>query len=77
MPVAFPCGICSKPVARNHRAIKCDICKLWIHIKCNNLSKTEYLKHMDDDDNTTWICLLCTNAVIPFTGLFDETLMKH
>ena len=29
---------------------------------------------MDDDDNTTWSCLLCTNAAIPFTGLFDETL---
>ena len=38
MPAAFPCGICLNPVAKNHKAVKCDNCDLWIHIKCNKIN---------------------------------------
>ena len=42
MVIQFPCGICSKAVANNHQAIKCDKCNLWIHIKCNKINKQTY-----------------------------------
>ena len=28
MPTRFPCGICLKPVTKNHKAVKCDHCDL-------------------------------------------------
>ena len=38
MTPKFPCGICATAVAKNHNAV-CDICNLWAHIKCNNITK--------------------------------------
>ena len=41
-PVRHPCSSCLKPVAKNHRAILCDNCDLWAHIKCENISTKIY-----------------------------------
>ena len=41
-PVRHPCSSCLKPVAKNHRAILCDNCELWAHIKCENISTKIY-----------------------------------
>ena len=58
MVIQFPCGICSKAVANNNQAIKCDKCNLWIHIKCNKINKQtyNYLK----SDSSHWFCISCT-----------------
>ena len=37
-----PCSICLRSVARNHRAILCDNCNLWSHIKCYSMSCMDY-----------------------------------
>ena len=39
MPVKFPCKICEKAVAGNHRAVCCNI---WVHIKCNRINTQTY-----------------------------------
>ena len=31
MTPKFPSGICAKAVAKNHNAVCCDICNLWVH----------------------------------------------
>ena len=31
----FPCSICNKNVLANQKALQCDICKTWTHIKCS------------------------------------------
>ena len=28
------CSVCSRTVAHNHRALSCDQCKKWCHIRC-------------------------------------------
>jgi hypothetical protein len=40
--VAFkhPCSICYRSVAKTHRAVLCDSCDLWSHIKCTSVSPT-------------------------------------
>ena len=30
--VKYPCGMRGKPVAKNHRALCCDICIKWLHM---------------------------------------------
>ena len=67
--IQFPCGICSKAVANNHQAIKCDKCNLWIHIKCNKMNKQtyNYLK----PNNSHWLCVSCTKGFLPFSGIED------
>ena len=41
-PVRFPCGVCKKPVATNHRALECEGCQYWVHIKCGGITPKEY-----------------------------------
>ena len=44
MTLKFPSGVGAKAVAKNHNAVCCDSCKLWEHIKCNNLIEICYRK---------------------------------
>ena len=62
--VRWPCSVCGKAVATNHRAIQCDNCDKWCHIgrKCGNVSLKEYRKFMNDSINSLrWYCPRCTN----------------
>ena len=60
------------------QAIQCDSCKSWVHIKCNDISPSEYehLKYQSD----LWHCLVCkikTNLDdLPFT-LCDNFDLMH
>ena len=67
MLTAFPCGICLNPVAKNHKAVKCDNCDLWIHIKCNKINVQTY--NLLINDNTVWYCLTCS-MIVTFIQLF-------
>ena len=71
MVIENPCGVCKKAVAINHRAIQCDVCKFWIHIKCNNVTPPKYEEYKDDDD--PWLCINCIKASLPF-GELDNKL---
>ena len=46
-----------KPHCKNHRAIACDNCDFWQHIKCIEIMPKEYeeLKH----SSCVWICPTC------------------
>ena len=33
----FPCKVCAKNVHDKDKVVQCDLCELWIHIKCNKL----------------------------------------
>ena len=71
--VKFPCNLCSKPVANNHRALCCDICDQWVHIKCNNVSPADYERLKSSESR--WFCLKCIGCVFPrSTNLFDDVM---
>ncbi|XP_078361285.1 uncharacterized protein LOC144645583 [Oculina patagonica] len=52
------CKICSRTVARNHRAVRCDSCKGQAHVKCTNIKPSEY-KRIQQSPNATWSCEEC------------------
>ena len=52
------CSICSRTVASNHRAIECDNCLQWCHIKCGSVTPREYQK-MINLENLSWLCPKC------------------
>ncbi len=77
MVVKYPCGICEKAVAKNHRAIVCDLCNKWVHCKCSNVPLSEYNDLIDDANNNEsneqkWICIKCINSNISFSDLDDK-----
>ena len=66
----FPCSTCNKNVNKNHRAVLCDSCERWIHIKCNLLSLTDYNNLKKDP--LPFICINCLKGNMPFTTLTDN-----
>ena len=77
--IAFPCSICSKAVHNRHRAIECDTCKQWVHIKCNKLDAKDY-KYHQENPNAPFLCLKCSEEYLPFSLLnnnqFDISVKK-
>ena len=69
--IDFPCRVCCKTVGAGHRAIECDICKSWVHIKCNKLEKNYYAFHQDNPDEQFY-CIKCTAENIAFSTLNDN-----
>ena len=66
-----PCGICSKSVGSKHRAIQCDYCNSWIHIKCQHLDAKDYQLHQNNPE-LEFVCLPCNSSIIPFCNLNDN-----
>ena len=71
--VQFPCKLCCKPVAKNHRALCCDICDQWVHIKCNNVSPGDY--ELLKTSVSPWFCVKCIGCIFPGSSkLFDDAM---
>ena len=64
----YPCGICNKIIAKNHKYVRCSICNYKLHIKCN---KTDYNTYKKMNKNDKQVCLKCKNEAIPFQAIND------
>ena len=38
----FACKLCPKNVTDNDNPVLCDLCQIWVHIKCNHLNYMDY-----------------------------------
>ena len=38
----YPCGTCKLNVNKTHKAIQCDNCNYWNHIKCDKIDSNLY-----------------------------------
>ena len=63
----FPCRHCVKNVHDKDKAVQCDLCENWIHIKCNNLNYLDY-KYLQTC-NQPWYCIECRSKIFPFNSL--------
>ena len=70
MLVKFSRKICKKPVAQNHKAVCCDVCDTWVHIKCNKINTQTY--NILKKEKASWSCIECSKDVFPFSKL-NET----
>ena len=49
------------------KAVHCDLCELWIHIKCNNLDYLHY-RYLQNCDES-WYCIECCSIIFPFNSI--------
>ena len=75
MPIRFPCGICGTAVAKTHRAVFCDVCEHWVHIKCNNITFSQYCILVEDDTESSWCCHSCFNSALPFSFIDNDNFL--
>ena len=62
----IPCRVCTINVHDKDKAVRCDLCELWIHIKCNNLNYLDYRYPQNCDES--WYCIECCNTIFPFNS---------
>ena len=67
----FSCKICEN-VHDKDKAVQCDLCELWIHIKCNNLNYLgyRYLQNCDE----SWYCIECCSTIFLFNSLSSNKI---
>jgi len=58
-PVKNLCGFCHRAVASNHRAVLCEACYNWCHIKCAGIFPNYYTELANSED--PWLCKNCVN----------------
>ena len=66
----YPFSICKKSVLNQHKAICCNRCNQWVHIKCNNLNDLDY--NLLKSKNENWYCILCTPDILPFCQINEK-----
>ena len=49
------------------KAVQCDLCKFWIHIKCNNLNYLDY-RYLQNCDES-WCSIEFCSTIFPFNSL--------
>ena len=66
------CKVCSKKVGKRHRAVQCDICDYWNHIKCDGIDSKTYEKLKKSTESEKHICITCKEENIPFQKVSDN-----
>ena len=61
----------NRKVQAKHRAVKCDICQNWIHIKCNFVDSKTYSNIIGSP--YPWFCMKCFKTIIPFSTINDDS----
>ena len=64
----YPCIICVKNVNNNQKAMYCDYCESWIHIKCQGMPEKLYNEIIDLNSKLSdreiivqkWQCIKCS-----------------
>ena len=55
------CGICQNIVKDNDKAIECNKCHKWIHIKCNKITAKQY-RQFQENPNEIFECKNCNKC---------------
>ena len=71
MPSKYPCSVCHFNVHNNHKAIFCDICHLWTHLKCTSFSLNDYTNLANSTE--PWFCSSCLSTIFPFNHFENDT----
>ncbi|CAG2200390.1 unnamed protein product [Mytilus edulis] len=70
-PTKYPCTLCAKAVKSNQKALQCDECNEWTHIKCNGQINEKEYAMFQKHEHLSWSCHNClfTNVSTSFFNL--------
>ena len=75
----YPCGCCNKKVNPRNKAMQCDICNYFNHIRCDGISAYDYEKMKKINDTPglelSHICKICKEEIFPFQCLSEDEFL--
>ena len=71
----YPCATCSKPCKSNQKAIFCDICLLWVHLKCTKLTSKEFTSL--GQSSMPYYCENCYADIFPYHHLDSHEFFEN
>ena len=67
--VSFPCTVCDGGVTKASKAVSCDICERWTHVRCSpSLSLAAYDRCVKGEGELAFVCDQCSFSSLPFAG---------
>ena len=67
-----PCVHCCKGVTARSKAVSCDGCERWVHIRCTNtISNATYDRLVEEGSEVDFICNCCCFQLLPFVDFGD------
>ena len=66
----YRCGTCKLNVNKSQKAIQCDNCNYWNHIKCDKIDSNVCATLKNSKEH--YICNLCKEEIIPFHKLSNQ-----
>ena len=73
--IIYNCGSCLKKVGQRHKAVLCDLCEKWNHIKCDGIDNRTYEKLKKSNDSEKYFCKQCKETCFPFQKLSDDEFL--
>ena len=68
----FPCKICAKNIHDKDKAVQCDLCELWIHIKAQFFFLTPY-----QATKTSWLVVLTLIVISHSEKIWKMIIIVH
>ena len=69
----YPCTRCDKGVTARSKAISCDSCDRWTHVKCSNMiSVAKYDEIVKNDEDFNYVCNTCIQDELPLGLIQDD-----
>ena len=58
--ISNPCTVCKKGVIKSSKAVSCDECDMWTHIRCTKDMSNKMYDKLASLPNVSYICVPCT-----------------
>ena len=68
------CRSCHKNIGRVQKAISCDHCQRWTHLKCSDMTEKIYKQHSNLE--FSWICNTCRTSETIIENKLDTNKLK-
>ena len=72
------CKVCEKIVRDKDKAVECEMCKTWVHCKCDSISDELYKIIKSKQRGFHWFCISCDEDMVNLItrmGKFEDKLL--
>lgn len=70
------CGVCAKSVAKDDQAVQCEICNIWFHAKCQDMSIDLYNAINQFSADIHWFCKSCKGGAEKLLSIMSQLQLK-